>query len=395
MKKNTSFPQDKRATAAYWLKPEGDTIVLTGEEIRAVNRRLREQIRAINNLTAWPTEMSQADLQEMIGAAEQDFRENLPGEYYDTDGTPILPSAWEAAQGNCALGNIKAKNLAKYALTRRRTNLRLLPTPQCYFDDRDFRHYDALQGTALDPWEAVLILHKSFDNAFYFVVTKYYVGWVKAQDLTITDAETFRQYSRPSNFLAVTANKITLALGSEELLFQMGSILPLVSADEPKINKNLSRGFLPCTRNNFIRQAFKFLGDGYGWGGMEESVDCSAFTQNVYRSMGLEIPRDADKQELAMPRQINLTKLATAERYAQIKKAPPGALIFKPGHVMLYLGEDEEGTPMVIHAASSYFALQSGRLEKRYVRRVLVSDLRFLTGSGAETIDSLTSVGWV
>ena len=49
----------------------------------------------------------------------------------------------------------------------------------------------------------------------------------------------------------------------------------------------LHHGFLPFTDNQVFKQAFSFLGDVYGWGGQDESVDCSSFVGDVYGSMGI------------------------------------------------------------------------------------------------------------
>jgi cell wall-associated NlpC family hydrolase len=118
-----------------------------------------------------------------------------------------------------------------------------------------------------------------------------------------------------------------------------------------QFDRTLHIGYLPYSTNTVIQQAFLFMGDVYGWGGLEDSVDCSAFVQDVYRSMGIHIPRDADQQELAMPVQTD-----------NPAKARSGALIFKPGHVMLYLGLDPNGNPMVIHASSAYQQVMVARL---------------------------------
>ena len=138
----------------------------------------------------------------------------------------------------------------------------------------------------------------------------------------------------------------------------------------------------------------KFLGDEYGWGGMDDSVDCSAFTADIYRSMGIELPRDADQQELAMSQSLKFDGLTTAQRFAKVKEAPVGALLFKPGHVMMYLGQDAKGNPLVIHSASSYFTFDKGKKQKHYIRKILVSDLHYQNSKAVETIDGLTSAGF-
>ena len=53
---------------------------------------------------------------------------------------------------------------------------------------------------------------------------------------------------------------------------------------------------LPLTRANIIRQAFKFLGERYGWGHDYNARDCSGFVSEVYRSMGVQMPRNTSDQ---------------------------------------------------------------------------------------------------
>ena len=106
--------------------------------------------------------------------------------------------------------------------------------------------------------------------------------------------------------------------------------------------------------------------------------------------MGTELPRDADLQEKACTL-VPLTGLTREERYRRLAEAPPGALLFWPGHVMLYLGQDAGGAPLVIHDISSYY--EGG--EKQYIRKVVVSHLDFLDARGAAAIDTLDAIGLV
>ena len=321
------------------------------------------------------------------------------------------------AQDNCNLEDVPASIAVRYGVVTMRTDMRLLPTIQYYFDDKSFQHYDDLQGTALDPCEPLLVLHTSKDGAFAFAIGRYYKGWVSLDAVGFTDKANWEKYVSPKNFLVVTDHKKKVHVGGAgDVLFQMGSIIPLQSAKmrngayqaiiPVEVNGNLSEasvaiksdstvnlGYLPCTPNNFVRQSLKFLDDVYGWGGMEESVDCSSFVQDVYRSMGIFLPRDADQQELAMNHAISLAGLDTAARYQKTAESPVGALLFKPGHVMLYLGRDAKGTPLVIHSASSYFTFSGSKAQKHYIRKVLVSDLTYQNGKAVQTIDGMTSIG--
>lgn len=412
--------KDERATADYWVKrnPGGEAEYLSREEIAAVNRGMREKSVGLTDLLSYPRTVEGPALRELILDAQQDFREeDEPGEHYDLGGRPILQADYSRDKANCNLEAIPAKQGLRYGVITRRTDMRLLPTEKYYFDDASFQHYDDLQGTALDPCEPVLVLHESRDGRFAFAVGRYYKGWVSLEDIGLTDRATWENYVSPKDFLVVTDHKKKIQMrDGGELLFQMGSLIPLKSpavrdgayeallplsekgrlseAEVPvRQDDTVNPGYLSCTPNNFVRQSLKFLGDVYGWGGMEESVDCSSFVQDVYRSMGIMIPRDADMQEMAMQTSVPLEGLAAPDRYARAENAPVGALFFKPGHVMLYLGRDAQGTPLVIHSASSYFTFEGSEARKHYVRRVLISDLTFQNGKADRTIDVMTSIG--
>ncbi len=413
---------DQRATPTYWTTHtlNGDKVLLTQQEINTINRTMREKIPSLMDLAAYDINKSAADVKEMILAAQQDYRgEETPGEAYDANGKQVPTEHFKQVKANCNLEGLTGSITGQYALVTERTNMRLLPTADNYFDDVTCLHYDSMQATALDPAEPVIILHKSKDGAFAFCQARHYTGWVSLGALAVTDRQHWQRYVNPKDFLVVTANKKVVSVGGAwTVLFQMGSVIPLASnklqahdtwlAYVPvEVNGVLSeatvkitdddsvhKGFLPCTPNNFIRQSMKFLGDEYGWGGMDDSVDCSSFTADIYRSMGIEIPRDADQQELAMPQSLKFDGLTTAQRFAKVKEAPIGALLFKPGHVMMYLGQDAKGNPLVIHSASSYFTFDKGKKQKHYIRKILVSDLQFQNGKAIKTIDGLTSAGF-
>ena len=267
-----------------------------------------------------------------------------------------------------------------YAVTVERADVRILPI------EWKGDIYDSLQGTAIDPAEPVAVMWESTDGKFVFAQTRNYFGWIEKSKLAFTTREIWRTYIKPKNFIVVTANKKTVEVDGKNILFQMGAVIPLSNkiddknfwmakipvSDDGKLREmtvkiakddTLHKNFLPCTTNNFIRQSFKFLGDVYGWGGLKDSVDCSGFTSDIYRSMGIEIPRDADRQENCMPNVAKLIYQSYYEKINVLKQSPTGSLLFKPGHVLMLLGNDDNGTPIAIHAASSYYVEGDGLSE--------------------------------
>jgi len=87
------------------------------------------------------------------------------------------------------------------------------------------------------------------------------------------------------------------------------------------------------TAEDVIRMAETFLGVPYLWGGSSGwGLDCSGFTQLVFRMAGRNIPRDSD-QQMAMAQSVC--------RIDHIKDLAPGDLVFFKGHVGICLGRGE------------------------------------------------------
>ena len=387
---------DARSKPDYWINKnsEGDEIILNAQQISALNAQIRNKDAYAADLYNYPQKISAATLKEKMHKLIVDAKVNIDD---------YSPSA-----ANMNFDAVINDITVLYAVTLERVNLRLLP------EGLTGDAYDKLQGTALDPAEPLAVLWESADGQYVFVQSRNYFGWVEKIKLGFMTRDLWRTYIKPDNFIVVTANKKFVTVGDKKILFQMGAVIPLSKTIEDgkfwtaripvtedgkfkqeivKIAKDdtVHRNFLPCTTNNFIRQSFKFLGDVYGWGGLDNSVDCSSFTSDIYRSMGIEIPRDADRQKYAMPSIGNISVYRRNGRLELLRKCPAGALLLKPGHVMMFLGNDDNGTPIIIHAASSYY--DGGK--KIYIRKVLVSDLRYKNYLGDETIDVLTGVTYL
>lgn len=409
--------QDNRATADYWTgKNSSGETAIAANDLEMLNLQIRQKAPSMVDLAKYPDKVSSQTLNSKINAATARGRfsgTTIPKLF--KNGAGLTEFSFTHAKANCNLDALPGEATVRFALTTRRANLRLLPEEAGWFESKTDTHYDQIQATALDPSEPVAVLHESKDKKFVFVDTRAYAGWLDVSTLAFTDKATWLKYVSPQNYLTVIASRKTIPQGAS--LFQMGAKVLLRASDVqkdgtwaisiPSVDANgtiveqglnvpndngVKKGALACSENNVIRQAFRFLGEGYGWGGLEDGVDCSAYVQDVYRSVGIELPRDADRQAKAMPRSVSLEGMNREQRLAIIKKAKPGSLLFSAAHVMIYLGTDDKGEPLVIHALSSYYTFGE-QTAKHYIRKVIVSDLHFTGSDKVEMIDKLISVG--
>ena len=99
-----------------------------------------------------------------------------------------------------------------------------------------------------------------------------------------------------------------------------------------------------------IAAAYSQLGVPYVWGGTTPGVglDCSGLTQYCYRQAGITIPRNSEDQ-------------AAFGRKVPVSEATPGDILWRPGHVGIYIGEDRyihephTGAVCTIASGASYF----------------------------------------
>lgn len=412
--------QDNRATADYWVgkNKSGEAVFIPTADLDRLNMQIQQKsANTIVDLAKYPDKVYTQWIKNKITATLTigKFQDAAVPKLFK-NGAPLTEFSYNQAKKNCGLEEVPAVSEVRYALTIDRTNLRLLPEADGWFTDKDDTHYDQLQATALDPCEPLAVILDSQDKQFVLVDSRCYTGWIKTSELAFTDKQTWLKYVDPQSYLTVIASRKTIPHG--KAYYQMGGKVLLRANDlqkdgswaisMPTLDANgtiseqpfnipndngVVKGALACSENNLIRQAFRFLGEDYGWGGMDKSVDCSAFVQDVYRSVGIELPRDTNRQEKVMTQSISIQNMNHAQRLEIIKKSKPGALLFLPGHVMMYLGNDANGEPLAIHALSSYYTFENNQPNKHYVRKILVSDLHFKNKDNVEIIDRITSVG--
>ena len=390
----TTYPA--LVSPAYWLKQnqEGDKLVLDDKGIDSFNTKIRSVSRTVFDLSAYPTTVSGDALKTRImnyAVLEDDLYLN---------GNKVSDNYKNILRSQTNIKAIPATVTVRYAVTTTRAPIRNLPTGQGLFYYAADKEFDVLQETSLDPGEPVAILHQSANGYFYYVQSYNYSGWISRFNVGLTDKRTWLQYAKPKDFLVVTDAKYVLRLGKNELLYQQGARINLVKEEPalytvevpvrqpngnlsktrlqvPKVSKAVHKGYLPYTSNNIVRSAFKYYGMPYGWGGLKDSVDCSALVLNAYRTVGIYLPRNTDEQANTAGIRNLLEGLDNAQRLSVIRDLQPGACLYMDGHVVMYIGQIN-GAPYSIHALGSHYVKGVRQREMQ----VVVSDLTLQRSSG-------------
>ena len=352
---------------------------------------------------------------------------------YDVHGKPISVATLEALRANLDLGAIAQHPRTRYALVVHRADLRTFPTPLRVFDERGDTDIDRFQESALFPGTPVLSVHTSRDRRWQFVISPRYAAWIESQYIAEGSAAQVLGYADRAPYRIITGATATTVFTPEQLpvsqlQLDMGVRVPQLSdwpATRPvngqhpytsnvielpwrnrsgvlefspallQKSADSQPGYLPLTRANILRQAFKFLGERYGWGHSYNARDCSGFVSDVYLSMGVLMPRNTHAQSVSpgLNHRLFGPTDSRAARLAAVRALEIGDLVYIPGHVMMAIGSID-GEPYVIHDTTGLsYRRPDGTLADVQLNAVSVSPLVPLVFNDTELyIDRMTSI---
>jgi cell wall-associated NlpC family hydrolase len=150
-----------------------------------------------------------------------------------------------------------------------------------------------------------------------------------------------------------------------ELLDYNTEITLASTPSEPKTSTSsglADRSGLTERQRQVLREAFSYMGVPYVWAGNTRSgLDCSAFTKNVFSTIGVDLPRHSGHQ-IQVGRTITDTgNLIAGDRLYFAMKG--GSTIT---HTGIYIGEG-----FFIHASSNHKCVDVDPLFKSYVNKLV------------------------
>ncbi len=423
--------QESYLAPQHWIAqlPDADAVILDRAGIDAQNARMRQLDTSMHDLRALPASLPRALVQEQINGISRASSRPL----YDVQGKPVDAAQLRAIADNVALDAVPAQRPLQYGLVVHRAALRAFPTNLRVFSTKGDTDIDRFQESALFPGDAVAVLHESADGKWLFISSERYAAWIEKQYVATGSAEQVFGYGAQGPYRVITGAKAFTAHTPEEprvsdLQLEMGVRVPVL-ADWPAMktvngqqahaahviqlpvrnddgslsivpallprSQDSAEDYLPLTRRNLITQAFKFLGERYGWGHSYDTRDCSGFVSEIYRSFGVLLPRNTSAQAVspALDRLPFTDKDGKAKRDAAIAQLQAGDMIYIPGHVMMMLGH-ADGRTWVIHDTSggSWFGGDGKRVHAA-LNGVSVTPLEPMMASDSATyIDRMTNI---
>jgi len=364
---------DAMLNPGFWIQasPQPDAVLLTQAQIQAQNAAMIRDVPQLLDLANLPEHYSQAEVRALI-----DGLSHPPGsERFYADGTALTPADYQRYQAAMALDTLAASVKPAYALVTSRGSIRTFPTLQRSFNQQMDLDLDRFQESGVFPGQWLQVLHYSRDRNWAFVRHYQYEGWLEVRHFALADKQQVLNFVQAKEFVLVTGAKAYTNYTPEnpavsKLALDMGVRLPRLSQVAELVNdqnsafsyavnlpvrkpdgslslqvaligrgQDVQLGYLPLTRANIIRQAFKFLGERYGWGHDFTGRDCSGFIGEVYKTFGLILPRNTSTLgKLSFAREIQLAALDNRQKLEQLNQLDVGDLLVLPGHVVMVLG---------------------------------------------------------
>ncbi|RKY52148.1 MAG: glycoside hydrolase, partial [Candidatus Neomarinimicrobiota bacterium] len=364
--------------------------VVDRTELKAIQNTYIQSYYRVWNVQTPPEPLEKIIWPLMSYTAGRRYGENLkllPQEWFDT---MIVNSNFE-----------NYGSLNRYALTLNFSHLRNFPTHKPLFSDPkkagEGYPFDYLQNSAAHANEPLFVSHYSNDGAWVYVFTAYATGWLPSSSVVFLDEKQVIEW-KESRHIRFTKEFYPLRDEDGHFVFnsRVGMLLPLLKEEkdsyvvkvstidafntphflEVKIPKSAAVLHpLLLERSNLAALSSEMMQSNYGWGGLNESRDCSSTVRDLFTPFGIWLPRNSFRQG-QIGRVISFENLSNDKKVTLIKKEgiPFETLLYLRGHIVLYLGE-YEGTIMILHNMWGVRTLIDGEEGRVVIGRTVISTL--------------------
>lgn len=392
---------------SWWCKgKDGGRLLMNEEQIRALTEACfdRKETNMVR-LKELPERFDGERKRQSLGSFED------PRNLYLND-QPVPASYYQAIRNNILGARVSSDMALGYAMVVNRTVMKDLPYDDFLSDGLGDPDWDNLVNSALLVNEPIVVYITTTDGKYSYIQGEICGGWVPTEDIVLChDKDEWLRAQEYEKYLVVTGDEIYLeasgaAPAHSGKSLDMGTVLELCEEGAESIDNRMSWynykvwlpgvgadgfyerqkalipasrdvniGYLKLTSENLLKQAFKCLGNRYGWGGMLDSQDCSAFVREIYLCFGMKLPRNTTWQAQIPARVTDLSEMSEAEKCAVLDRLSPGAILQFPGHEMMYLGKYGDEYYTINDVSSMVLDDAEGNPVRYRVRNVIVNGL--------------------
>jgi len=252
----------------------------------------------------------------------------------------------------------------KNGITVRNADIRVLPTEKPFFKDSKIAGegypFDYLQNSRIYISTPIKIVYETANKDYCFIKSPVGYGWIDARYIAFTDVD-FEDKFRMSELKTPIYDKKPLydknGLFVERL--NIGSIL--INGYYPARNESGKAIWRPYLENKYLYKmpmpisemavsfaAYSVYAEPYGWGGYLDNRDCSMFLRDIFLAFGVFLPRNSADQATGYT-DISGMERTLKKEYIKSNAKPWRTLVYLKGHIMLYVGVDSNGEPLVMH----------------------------------------------
>ena len=365
-----------------------------------------------------PCSMSSKTVTALIRGVSKPYPETL---WYRDSEEQVTDDDYDRYTASLDLTRLPDTIDARFGMVVERTAMRTWPTDDVVYKSRETIDLDRFQENGLFPSDAIVVLHDSADGKWCFAQSYNYAAWVRKDKIAIGDREQVLAYRQADPFLVIAGNRAHTNFTPEtpavsEVRLEMGARLPLfdpedvghnVDGQNPAAsyivqlpvrsekgalelryaliarNQDVHLSYMPYTRRNLLHQAFKFLGERYGWGHSYNARDCTGLVLEVFKTFGFVMPRNSRQQgHSEIGENVRFPLDAPAEeKLAALAGADVGDLLYSTGHVMLYLGCVDDEHYVIHDLTGSGWIDDQGNFRQGAMNSVSVTPLRKIHAS--------------
>ena len=334
-------------------------------------------------------------------------RSYTPERSYGID-LQLIPAIWFDEMYD--KGNYEAYGtLNKKAISLHYLDLRSFPTKKPIFKDPSRAGegfpFDYVQNSGVHANEPLFVSHLSKEGDWAYVFTAYATGWVPLHALAFIDEEVARNWQGARQVELIDEFYSIRDLEDRHIFkSRVGMRLPIISIEAEYYvalaitsGKNNSAVYTPVkipfsvgregqmllNTANLKHITDLMLQSNYGWGGLFQERDCSSLLRDLYAPFGVWLPRNSSMQA-KVGKIISLKDLNMEQKKERIinEGIPFETLLYKKGHILLYLGL-YEGNIAVLHNAWGISTLQEGVEGRKIIGKTVITSLEM----GAELED--------